>query len=134
MRAAPIVGTVAFCVLARAAAADPVLHPGAPQLDPPTLTALGIALPITGDDNFTATVNVRYHVAGTTTWHEALPLQHVHAEVVTGLAVTPTFAGSIFDLAPGTNYEIELHAVDSDGPVDTTLMMTAQTRAMPAAN
>ena len=34
--------------------ADDVLHPGTPVLDPPTLVALGVALPITGDDNFTA--------------------------------------------------------------------------------
>lgn len=113
--------------------ADDVLHPGTPELDPPTLTALGIGLPITGDDNFTGTVSVRYREQGTTTWHDGPPLMHVHAEAVTELAVAPQYAGSIFDLKPGTTYDIELHAVDTDGSVDTTLMLTGTTRAVPRA-
>src|SRR5690349_3241987 len=121
-----------LCLSAAAAAADPVLQPGTPVLDPPTLTALGISLPIIGDDNFNATVAVRYRVTGTTDWHDALPLQHVHAEVVTGLTVTPQFAGSIFDLEPDTSYDIELHATDADGSVDMTIPLTGKTRAMPA--
>jgi len=116
---------------ARPALADDTLHPGVPVLDPPTLVALGVALPITGDDNFTATVTMRYRVTGTTTWHDALPLMHVHAEAVTGLAVTPQFAGTIFDLRPDTAYDIELHAVDGDGAVDTTLTLAGHTRAVP---
>ncbi|MGE5186849.1 MAG: MYXO-CTERM sorting domain-containing protein [Acidobacteriota bacterium] len=120
--------------LAGTAAADPVLHVGTPALDPPTITALGVYLPITGDDNFNATVTLRYRIAGTAEWHDALPLQHVHAEVVTGFVVTPTFAGSIFDLQPATSYDVELHAIDPDGPVDTTLTLTGQTRPVPAAD
>jgi hypothetical protein len=111
--------------------ADDVLHVGAPATDPPTLTALGVYLPMTGDDNFTATVDVRYRPAGTTAWHDALPLQHVHTEVVTGFTTSPQFAGSIFDLTPDTAYEIELHAVDADGAIDTTLLVTGRTRAVP---
>src|SRR5262245_22038976 len=95
MRTATI---LAMLAISGAAHADDVLHPGAPVLDPPTITALGVALPITGDDNFTGSVAVRYRVAGTTEWHDAMPLQHAHVEVVTGLAITPQFAGSIFDL------------------------------------
>jgi hypothetical protein len=113
--------------------ADDVLHVGTPSADPPTITALGVYLPITGDDNFTATVTVRYRTTGTTAWKSALPLQHVHTEVVTGFATSPQFAGSIFDLAPDTSYDVELHAVDADGPVDTTVMLTARTRPVPAA-
>jgi hypothetical protein len=119
---------VAFASPARA---DDVLHPGTPQLDPPTLVALGVSLPITGDDNFNATVSVRYRVAGTTDWHDAMPLLHVHAEAVVGLAVPTQFAGSIFDLRPDTMYEIELHAIDPDGGVDMTTMVTGKTRAVP---
>jgi hypothetical protein len=128
------VALVLILAAASPAFADDVLHPGTPVLDPPTLTALGVYLPIIGDDNFTATVTMRYRVTGTTAWHDALPLQHAHAEVVTGLTVMPQFAGSIFDLQPDTSYDIELHAVDADGPVDTTIMLTGQTRAVPAAD
>jgi len=127
----PMRALLALVAMSSTAFAEDVLHPGTPQLDPPTITALGVGLPITGDDNFTATVAVRYRVAGTQTWHDALPLQHVHAEQVMGLTVTPSFAGSIFDLAPDTDYEIELHATDADGPVDETFMLAAHTRPVP---
>src|SRR5947208_2897474 len=126
MRTLPIAGALAVVLASHAAIADDTLHPGTPALDPPTLVALGVVLPITGDDNFTATVAVRYRATGTTTWHDALPLLHVHAEAVTGFAVTPQFAGTIFDLRPDTAYDIELHATDSDGAVDTTLMLSGR--------
>ena len=117
---------------ANVAHADDVLHVGTPVLDPPTLVALGIELPlITGDDNFTATVGVRYRVTGTTAWRDAMPLQHAHVEAVTGLTVSPQFAGSIIDLVPNTAYDIELHAVDADGAVDTTMMLSGHTRPVP---
>ena len=61
-------------------------------------------------------MTLRYREQGATAWRDGLPLQHVHAELVMGLVVTPSFAGSIFDLKPGTTYEIELHASDADGP------------------
>ncbi|MEP7126994.1 MAG: chondroitinase-B domain-containing protein, partial [Byssovorax sp.] len=124
--------STALSVAAISAYADDTLHPGTPQLDPPTLVALGVELPITGDDNFNATVTLRYRRTGTSAWHDGLPLQHVHAEVVTGFSVQPQFAGSIFDLAPDTTYDIELHAVDPDGAVDATRMLTGHTRAVPA--
>lgn len=123
---------IGVCLLAaRVAAADDVLHLGTPVVDPPTLVALGVALPITGDDNFTAHVTLRYRKLGTTTWRDAMPLQRVHAELVTGFATQPSFAGSVFDLAPATTYELELHATDNDGRVDQTLMVMATTRDIP---
>ncbi len=125
---------VATCLIASPAFADDVLHPGTPALDPPTLIALGVSLPITGDDNFSAVVAMRYREASTTTWSTGYPLQHVHAEVVTGLTVTPKFAGSIFDLRPDTSYEIELHATDADGAVDSVMTLTGKTRPVPVAN
>src|SRR3569623_1072089 len=128
---APMRALVLVAALSTTAYADDVLHPGTPETDPPTITALGVGLPITGDDNFTAQVAVRYRVTGTTAWHDALPLARVHAEVVTGLTVGPGFAGSIFDLAPDTSYDIELHATAADGSVDQTLMLTAKTRPVP---
>ncbi len=138
MTRAPVVASIgaaaALLAAAGVARADDVLHPGAPALDPPTITALGVQLPITGDDNFNATVSVRYRRTGTTAWSDGLPLTHVHAEAVVGLAVSPHFGGSIFDLAPGTSYDIELHAQDADGAVDSTMMLTGTTRPVPAAD
>src|SRR5262245_37039398 len=123
-----VLAAVAAALSAAPAFADDVLHPGVPALDPPPLVALGISVPITGDDNFNASVAVRYRVAGTTAWRDAMPLLHIHAEAVVGLTVPPQFAGSIFDLLPDTMYEIELHAIDPDGGVDATMMLTGKTR------
>ncbi len=113
------------------ALADDVLHLGTPQLDRPTLMALGVKLPISGDDNHNATVWVRYRQADASVWREALPLFRVRPETVRGWEVEPQFSGSIFDLRPGTAYEIELHAVDADGSVDETLTLVGTTRAVP---
>jgi hypothetical protein len=111
--------------------ADNVLHPGTPTLDRPTLTALGVQLLVSGDDNFNATVALQYRVAGTQTWQTGLPLFRVHPETVAGYTVAPQFGGSIFDLRPATTYDIQLHVVDPDG-VDQTFNLTGTTRPVPA--
>lgn len=114
------------------ARADDVLHLGMAVVDRPTLITLGVQLPVTGDDNHNATVGVRYRVSGAPDWKTALPLFRVRPEVVTGWTVPEQFAGSIFELAPATAYEIELHAVDADGPVDEVVTVSATTRGVPA--
>ncbi len=111
--------------------ADDVLHLGTPTLDRPTVVALGVRWPLTGDDNFNATVTVRVRVKGSTAWRDALPLYRVHAELVSGAAATPEFAGSIFDLRPATAYDIELTAHDPDGG-DQTVTTSGTTRPVPA--
>src|SRR5262249_4598125 len=100
---------VAIVFLASPVYADNILRLGTPVLDRPTLTSLGVQWPITGDDNFNATITVKYRVAGTAQFTDALPLYRVHPESVTGHTVMPQFAGSVFDLHPGTMYEIQLH-------------------------
>ena len=99
---------------------DPVLHPGAVQLDRPTLIALGVQWLISGDANHNAGVTVRYRQVGAPAWHDALPLFRVRPETVPDHIIPEQFAGSIFDLRPATTYEIELHATDADGGVDET--------------
>src|SRR4051812_13163893 len=112
MRIATMLAAALICI-ASTAYADDVLHVGTPAIDPPTLLNIGVTLPITGDDNFNATVSVRYK-SGTSSWRDAMPLVHVHTEVVQGFTTSPQFSGSIFDLAPDTDYTIELHATDPD--------------------
>ncbi len=122
---------LSLALLAGRARADNVLHAGTPELDPPTVAALGVHLPITGDDNFNASVAVRYRRSGDAQWNDALPLMRIHAEAVTGMTVGPGFAGSIFDLRPGTTYDIELHATDPDGG-EQTVMISGTTRMLPS--
>ena len=113
---------------------DPVLHADTALLDRPTLMALGVQLPISGDANRDATVSLRYRKVGDVTWKDALPLLRVQPETVPSGdgTIAEQFAGSIFDLRPATDYELELHLVDADGPVDETQLLTATTRALPA--
>ncbi|MCU1262356.1 MAG: hypothetical protein JWO80_5241 [Bryobacterales bacterium] len=111
--------------------ADNLLRPGVPTLDRPTLTALGVQLPLTGDDNFNSSVSVQFRISGTSTWQTALPLFRVHPETVAGYAVASQFGGSLFDLRPATTYEIQLHAIDPDG-LDQTFTLTGTTRGVPS--
>jgi hypothetical protein len=110
--------------------AQNALQCGTPVLDRPTLTVLGVQLPISGDANFNATVSVQYRVTGSTTWHNALPLFRVHPETVASYTVAPQFAGSIFDLQPGTTYDIQLQAVDPDGG-SQNFILNGTTRSVP---
>ncbi len=121
-------GLVACPAIARA---DDVLHLGTPSLDRPTVRALGVRWPLTGDDNFNATLTVRYR-AGAGAWRDAMPLFRVHPELVTGGSAAAEFAGSVFDLAPGTAYTIELTAHDPDGG-DGVTTLPGTTRPVPAS-
>ena len=116
---------------AGAARADNTLRIVQVNQDRPTLTSLGVQVLISDDDNFNGRIGVRYRVMGTSAFRDALPLWRVHPAQVVGRTVPPQFAGSIFGLRPATPYEIELHATDADGPVDTTMMITATTRTLP---
>lgn len=113
------------------ASAAPDLAIVSVELDPPTLHALGVQVLITDDDDRDATVSVRYRKQGETAWRDGLPLFRVHPEEVS-VSIPEQFAGSVFDLEPGTTYEIELHAVDPDG-LDQTESVTGTTRAVPPA-
>jgi len=114
------------------ARADDVLHPGTVNVDRPTLVTLGVQLLISGDDDHDAQVAVRYRPVGAPSWKTGADLFRVHAESVVGRTVPQQFAGSIFNLQPGTTYDIELHATDPDGPVDQTFTVQATTRGLPA--
>jgi hypothetical protein len=114
------------------ALADDVLQVGSVNVDPPTLVTLGVQLLVSGDDDRDASVAVRYRAVGESTWRDALPLFRVRPEVVVGRTVPEQFAGSIFELTPDTAYEIELHATDTDGPVDIVVPVTASTRPLPS--
>lgn len=105
--------------------------PGATTTPSPTLRALTIEWAITGDANENATVGVRYRASGGE-WKQGLPLRRIPAGAVEGRSWTNRFAGSVFDLAPATAYEVELALLDPDGGCEIRTV-TATTRAVPAA-
>lgn len=123
---------------ARAAIAADATIAGEPVLEPPTLIALGVEWPITGDDNRNAEVSVSYRVKGAGAWKPALPLLRQQAEPVAGVGEAFTFTGrnqfvgSVFDLQPGTEYELKLELKDPDGVSGAaTQVLTQRTRAEP---
>src|SRR6185436_3503436 len=111
-------------------AAD-VLVPGTVQGDRPTITTLGVQWLVSGDDDGDASVTVRYALAGSGKWANALALRRVDPADVADWTVPNQFAGSVFDLLPGTTYDVELHAIDPDG-FDETETITMTTRAVPS--
>jgi len=101
------------------------------RVDPPTLHTLGVQVLIQGDDDHDATVSVRIRPTGSDEWRDGPPLFRVRPETVSE-PVPAQFAGSVFDLEPGTTYEIELHALDPDG-LDERRTAQAVTRPVPPA-
>jgi hypothetical protein len=113
--------------------------PGAITTPYPTTQGISIEWAITGDSNNNGVVTVRYRPAGTTTWKTGMALFRIPA----GSNNTGSFgsgngqwsnkhSGSLFDLDPGTSYEIELTLTDPDGG-STTQSTTAATRPIPQA-
>ena len=113
--------------------------PGAITTPYPTTQSISIEWAITGDSNNNGVVTVRYRPAGTTTWKAGMALFRIPA----GSNDTGSFgsgngqwsnkhSGSLFDLDPGTSYEIELTLTDPDGG-SATQTTTAATRPIPQA-
>ena len=104
--------------------------------EPPTLISLGFEWNIDGDDNRNSSVAVTYRKKGETAWKEGLPLLRLGNERINENAfqyVVPNmFAGSIFDLEPGTEYECRFVLSDPDGVEGRTENIVAvRTRAEP---
>ena len=111
----PCVCTLLFLLLiAVAAGAGDRLEVLELRVDRPTLHNLGVQLLIAGDDDRDARVDMRCRAVGDAVWRDALPLLRVWPETV-WIEVPAQFAGSVFDLRPATEYEIELQAHDPDG-------------------
>jgi hypothetical protein len=115
---------------ARTAIAQNALAISEVRTDRATLHTVGIQVLISGDANHNARIDARVRIAGESIYRDAPTLFRVRPETVTTRTVPEQFAGTIFDLAPGTAYEIELVAMDPDGGSETRPLM-AMTRAWP---
>jgi hypothetical protein len=105
----------------------------------PTTQGISIEWAITGDSNNNGVVTVRYRPAGTTAWKTGMALFRIPASSNdTGSFGSGNgqwsnkHSGSLFDLDPGTSYEIELTLTDPDGG-STTQTTTVATRPIPQA-
>ena len=89
-------------------------------IDPPTLMALGFAWRIEGDDNRNARVTISYRKRGAHNWRQGLDLlrlqkEQSYLEGALDYTAPNMFAGSLFDLAEDTEYEVRLQLHDPDG-------------------
>ena len=116
-------------------AADSTI-PGEVTTPFPTLNHLAIEWQIDGDDDLDAVCELRYRKEDETTWREGMPLRRVPAGKSQKTSQlfnwSNRLSGSVFDLAPGTDYEIELRLHDPDGGSATKVVM-ASTRPEPIA-
>ena len=96
----------------------------------PTVRNLAVEWKIQGDDNLNGIVAVRYREKGSTDWKEGMPLRRVPAGENIGFTWENKHSGSIFDLQPDTEYEIQLSLNDPDGG-QAEETVTASTRPVP---
>lgn len=101
----------------------------------PTPEQIGIYLTATRSVALTARVLVRFREAGTATWREGHPMLRIRPEWTDGgapQAPIQGFAGTVFDLKPGTAYDLELR-FEEPSKAAQVVTTTVMTRALPAA-
>ncbi len=132
-----------FLLLAMSAQAQNSTQAGRFTVEHPTLHNLGFEWVITGDANRNASVAVEFRRTGESAWRNALPLVRVGGERIfrerEGLnyTVPDGFAGSIFNLEPGTEYEARFKLTDADGASGQTahtVRVTTRTEPKPYAS
>ncbi|HEV7714140.1 MAG TPA: hypothetical protein VGO53_01000 [Steroidobacteraceae bacterium] len=142
MKTLPAAAALLLAVAGSTAWAENRTTTGALVVDPPTLMALGFAWSIDGDDNRNARVSMAYRQKGTEKWLPALDLMRAQNEQIwtrgaTDLTAPNMFAGSLFDLAEATDYDIKLSLQDPDGitgEAEKTLAVRTRAEPKPAAN
>jgi hypothetical protein len=123
---------LAALLAASAAGADDALTPGKLIIEPPTLICLGFQWHGSGDANHNATAKVEYRRADGDDWKPAQPLMRVRYSSEDPNDVAPLLAGSIFDLQPGTDYQVRLTLSDPDGVHGQKVhTLTTSTRGVP---
>ena len=106
-------------------------------VEPPTLISLGFEWYVEGDTDRDAAVAVAYRRKGDSDWRQSLPLLRVQNErtfyVETLYYTAPNmFAGSVFELAENTEYEVRFALTDADG-VSGQAERVVSVRARPEA-
>jgi hypothetical protein len=102
--------------------------PGKLSEEAPTLQCLGVRWLIAGDDNHNARVTVEYRPVGGQVWRQGPDLFRVETPAVVPAGSVPEgqtlYAGSIFGLKEGSEYEVRLALHDPDGgQTERTLRM-----------
>ncbi|OGG03988.1 MAG: hypothetical protein A3F83_01680 [Candidatus Glassbacteria bacterium RIFCSPLOWO2_12_FULL_58_11] len=86
----------------------------------PTFECIGLRLAYGGDSDSNATVAVSFREKGRSQWRQALPLSRIKGD---------RFAGSIFFLKAGTQYEISVKVTDPAGVLGEKPPIVVSTRS-----
>jgi hypothetical protein len=124
--------TPAAAVGATLLAAGDAVVPGVLTTPFPTLQNATIEWTYSGDNNANGWVSLRYRARGETTWQVGMPLRRILAGSSSGFSWATRHSGSLFDLKPGTTYDVELSLLDPDGG-SVMRSTTITTRSVPAA-
>jgi hypothetical protein len=124
---------IVLAMAGRLTAGDAVV-PGEVRTPFPTITNLAVEWEIGGDEDLDATCAVSYRALGAADWRGAMPLVRVPAGESRGTRPifrwTNRLSGSLLDLEPGTEYEIQLTLRDPDGG-DASRVTRVRTRPEP---
>ncbi len=123
-------------------AAKPGITSGELVVEPATLINLGFEWYMEGDDNRNATVDLSYRKAGAGSWSSGLPLLRLNGERIKqgqqiDVTVPNMFAGSVLDLEPDTEYEVQFLLKDPDGvsgEARKTVRVKTRPEPMPATD
>lgn len=89
--------------------------PGALTFPFPTIRNATVEWAITGDADSDGIVSVRFRKKGDTAWRRGMPLRRVPAGTLAMHSWSNRHSGSLFDLEPATEYEVEAFLLDPDG-------------------
>ena len=95
----------------------------------PTAHGISIEWAISGDANLNGEVAVRYRLPGGA-WRQSMPLRRVPAGSNGSFSWTNRHSGSLFDVSPDTDYEVELSLIDPDGG-SAQRLLAVRSRAIP---
>ena len=132
-----IVAVITSTVLPLSVSASNDVTTGTFIIEPPTLLCAGFEWNIGGDDNRNAAISVCYREKGASQWKDGPPLLRLHGEKtvfrkIIDYSAPNMFAGSIFDLTPGTEYECRFVMSDPDGVKgESTKTVSVTTRSEP---
>ncbi len=96
---------------------------------PATPEQISLYLPVTGALDESLVAHVRYKKQGTEEWKQAHPLHRIRPADTAGAKPEPAYAGVVWDLTPGTAYEIEVTI--KKGDVTAVKKVSLTTRALP---
>ena len=106
------------------------------QFEEATPEQIGIVALVGGTIAADSRATIRYKKRTETTWLTGHPLLRINpAWVASGAPEQPvdSFAGSIFDLEPGTEYDVEITLTDPGSSAPAVATLPTATRALPGA-